>query len=428
MASASSQIGGGAGNNSRDYREQNQTPNNNKQPHHHPLLHEQKQQQSTADNVFSIDRTFSATSTDIQLSFDEEEEDDRICNRNHHRFQSHHPHHHNSHSHEFFLNSKNPGRAAEIRRKEMIGMHHQGQKPHPGNVEVKIKNKSKCNNSETVSANANPSSSSSNIKNGTNPKRNYFIEEDDSSIGVPSDISGMLRDSEAVPEDDTASPEANNNPINSRENPKARKECESDCNNENLKGAGGRTDADTNNRCKNGPSSASIRSSGSGSSNSNALRSAIISDGRFGSINSVSSSFNSAAAAAIGSGSGSGRHNNCSKVKIGAGINNKSYNNNTNNDILNERLERFHRYTRGPYAPLDRCNSTSVSSAHSSTITQHYYPEGGWGYVILTTAAICHALMCGLHLTAGIFLLEILNRFGEDLVFNSGMVLADTIN
>jgi hypothetical protein len=35
----------------------------------------------------------------------------------------------------------------------------------------------------------------------------------------------------------------------------------------------------------------------------------------------------------------------------------------------------FQRYTRGPYAPLDRCNSTSASSNATLTITQHYYPE-----------------------------------------------------
>jgi len=82
--------------------------------------------------------------------------------------------------------------------------------------------------------------------------------------------------------------------------------------------------------------------------------------------------------------------------------------------------ENLQRYFRGPYAPLDRCNSSSAASNTSSTITQHYYPEGGWGYVVLATAFLCHALLCGLLLCTGIVMVAVLDKFGEDLKLECG--------
>jgi hypothetical protein len=81
----------------------------------------------------------------------------------------------------------------------------------------------------------------------------------------------------------------------------------------------------------------------------------------------------------------------------------------------------FQRYTRGPYAPLDRCNSTSASSANSSTIFQHYYPEGGWGFVVLATAMFSHALLCGFLLSAGVFSIKTMDKFGHELRVETGM-------
>lgn len=61
--------------------------------------------------------------------------------------------------------------------------------------------------------------------------------------------------------------------------------------------------------------------------------------------------------------------------KMGSSMNG-SFNSQFYNNFYSRAARRndFQRYTRGPYAPLDRCNSTSASSAHSSTLTTHYYP------------------------------------------------------
>lgn len=407
----------------------------------HPLIHDQLQQKfPDPNNVFSIDRTFSATSTDIQPSFDvfddEEGEDDsnsssgrRDLKKNGRKTKSGEP----SSSHN----------RAEMYRKEMafhrFNRRNDTQDKFSNSVKPKCGHNSYYNGGKTSTGNFNGNNITSrqDMKSGRGHEefgdirtnKDYYIETEEDSIGVPSDIIGML-DSEANEEDEERNKSgggagnsdlglSNNNNSNTaaldnKDNINARGTIDG-FHNANQKGCisgGGGDDGNGNDGDNGGNSDNSYKDGYSRRGQNRALRSSIISDGRFGSVNSVSSSFNSAAAAAISTSSGN---------KFGRGIHiNGGGVVGGNNDILNERLERFHRYTRGPYAPLDRCNSTSVSSAHSSTITQHYYPEGGWGYVVLAVAAICHALMCGLHLSAGVFILEILGRFKEDLVLSSG--------
>lgn len=47
------------------------------------------------------------------------------------------------------------------------------------------------------------------------------------------------------------------------------------------------------------------------------------------------------------------------------------------------------------------------------TIGCHYYPEGGWGWVVLTMALLVHVASHGLHQAAGILLLHTLKQFPE---------------
>ncbi|KAL1492002.1 hypothetical protein ABEB36_012511 [Hypothenemus hampei] len=47
------------------------------------------------------------------------------------------------------------------------------------------------------------------------------------------------------------------------------------------------------------------------------------------------------------------------------------------------------------------------------TLKQHYYPEGGWGWIVLWTAVLVHVLSSGFLASAGLFQLEILKKFGE---------------
>lgn len=360
------------------------------------------QPETCGNNGFSIDRTFSATSTDIQPSFDvfdDSDDDSRSradgCSNKKKKSGG-----------KFSASEKGNSSRADMYRKEMMA-YHRAHRIHEDILDHHYYQNSKSKTSQTHHS---PQRSERGNVRREERNKSFYLEGED-SIGVPSDISGMLHDSE---EEEDDNPEKN---------------CESHATHKEIPGraeflvAG---DSDYNNGPGNLASvpdghinghSAAQQENGANNNNNNTglMRSSVISDGRFGSVKSVSSSFNSAAAAACGGGGGGGG----GSAKFGMGIMATGAPNN-NNDILNERLERFHRYTRGPYAPLDRCNSTSVSSAHSSTITQHYYPESGWGYVVLATAAICHALMCGLHLSSGVFLVDILGRFGEDLVMSSG--------
>ncbi|CAL8110033.1 unnamed protein product [Orchesella dallaii] len=374
MMASSASFSGQSG----DMNERNQNPkisSNKKGPLIHSHLHQNQSTTGGDPNVFSIDRTFSATSTDIQPSFDvfdeheeelEDDDDDDLKSR---------------------LRKKSgggggggqpPKKASSFRpdlnRKDVpFYRRHETKPKHETNIGKSShpKYSSKSNPPSSSSGAKKFSGSSSKMREEAEKVKSYYSEQED-SIGVPSDISGMLQDSEVLEDEED------------------RKSGE---------GLNGGAPSNNNDESKNG----STNTGSTTSTNSTAegrrknMKSSMISDGKFG---SVSSSFSSAAAAAIASG-----------YSGGGGAN--------NNDIFNERLERFQRYTRGPYAPLDRCNSTSVSSAHSSTITQHYYPEGGWGYVVLATAVICHALMYGMHLSAGIFILDVLTRFGEDLVMSS---------
>lgn len=47
------------------------------------------------------------------------------------------------------------------------------------------------------------------------------------------------------------------------------------------------------------------------------------------------------------------------------------------------------------------------------TIGRHYYPEGGWGWVVLTMALLVHVASHGLHQAAGILILHTLKQFPE---------------
>ena len=48
-----------------------------------------------------------------------------------------------------------------------------------------------------------------------------------------------------------------------------------------------------------------------------------------------------------------------------------------------------------------------------ATIRQHYYPEGGWGYIVLICASLVNILAHGLQLSFGVILLAILRRWGS---------------
>lgn len=59
------------------------------------------------------------------------------------------------------------------------------------------------------------------------------------------------------------------------------------------------------------------------------------------------------------------------------------------------------------------------------TLKQHYYPEGGWGWVVAAVAVAAHLLSHGLHLASGVFVQELVRKFGTDAVVPAGTVHAE---
>lgn len=49
---------------------------------------------------------------------------------------------------------------------------------------------------------------------------------------------------------------------------------------------------------------------------------------------------------------------------------------------------------------------------HLLTMKTHYYPEGGWGVVIVVIAVIVHVLNEGLVTSFGVFYLGVREKFG----------------
>ncbi|CAB3360460.1 Hypothetical predicted protein [Cloeon dipterum] len=49
------------------------------------------------------------------------------------------------------------------------------------------------------------------------------------------------------------------------------------------------------------------------------------------------------------------------------------------------------------------------------TLTQHYYPEGGWGWVVVVVAMLVQILTHGLHYSFGVLLGEVIGNFGHNM-------------
>ena len=55
-----------------------------------------------------------------------------------------------------------------------------------------------------------------------------------------------------------------------------------------------------------------------------------------------------------------------------------------------------------------------------ATIRQHYYPEGGWGYIVVTVAFLVQVIAHGFQMAIGILILWIIKRWGSDRFIDSG--------
>ncbi|XP_076252050.1 monocarboxylate transporter 12-like isoform X5 [Rhynchophorus ferrugineus] len=64
--------------------------------------------------------------------------------------------------------------------------------------------------------------------------------------------------------------------------------------------------------------------------------------------------------------------------------------------------------------PISRTARLVADLRQILTLKQHYYPEGGWGWVVLWAAVFVHILSHGFLMSVGWFQLEIVKKFGSE--------------
>lgn len=47
------------------------------------------------------------------------------------------------------------------------------------------------------------------------------------------------------------------------------------------------------------------------------------------------------------------------------------------------------------------------------TLHQHYYPEGGWGWIVLAIGSIVQCISHGLHMSVGVLMAIVIKEFGQ---------------
>lgn len=56
------------------------------------------------------------------------------------------------------------------------------------------------------------------------------------------------------------------------------------------------------------------------------------------------------------------------------------------------------------------------------TLRQHYYPEGGWGWLLVAIAFTVQCLSHGLHMSIGVLITTIIATFHQNLL-HAGMMI-----
>lgn len=63
---------------------------------------------------------------------------------------------------------------------------------------------------------------------------------------------------------------------------------------------------------------------------------------------------------------------------------------------------------------------TAINARKKITLKKHYYPEGGWGYVIVIVTILVHIVSHGLQLTSGLLINPMMTQF-QQTIENTGM-------
>ncbi|KAL9699588.1 hypothetical protein quinque_003029 [Culex quinquefasciatus] len=69
--------------------------------------------------------------------------------------------------------------------------------------------------------------------------------------------------------------------------------------------------------------------------------------------------------------------------------------------------------------------SSRMSNTSTSTIKQHYYPEGGWGWIVIVVGIMIHVLTHGLQTSAGVLIVAACRRYRiESIVDTANLAVA----
>lgn len=73
----------------------------------------------------------------------------------------------------------------------------------------------------------------------------------------------------------------------------------------------------------------------------------------------------------------------------------------------------------GVTGTTDTCPLAPLSARKRATLQRHYYPEAGWGWVVMATAIAVHVLNHGFQLSAAVTLGAAAVKFGQPVI-NTG--------
>jgi hypothetical protein len=62
---------------------------------------------------------------------------------------------------------------------------------------------------------------------------------------------------------------------------------------------------------------------------------------------------------------------------------------------------------------------------NTATIRQHYYPEGGWGWIVCACGFLVHVFTTGMQFSYGVLYLETVKIHGRESTMDAGNVQAN---
>ncbi|KAF4532381.1 hypothetical protein B566_EDAN004462 [Ephemera danica] len=64
---------------------------------------------------------------------------------------------------------------------------------------------------------------------------------------------------------------------------------------------------------------------------------------------------------------------------------------------------------------------------NTATIRQHYYPEGGWGWIVCACGFLVHVFTTGLQFSFGVLYLETVKIYGKEATMDAEKLLSFTV-